>query len=84
MREECFQFIPLVFWYPSLVTLEQQEMSLTTGCPKKMPPVIFGGITLLYLIKGSHFLQWVEKQSYYINRSIYLTKILNRSTSRDT
>jgi hypothetical protein len=49
-----------------------------------MPPVIFGGITLLYLIKGSHFLQWVEKQSYYINRSIYLTKILNRSTSRDT
>ena len=55
-----------------------------TGCPKKMSPVIFGGITSLYLIKGSIFLQWVEKQSYYINRSIYLTKILNRSASRDT
>ena len=36
-----------------------------TGCPKKMSPVIFGGITSLYLIKGSIFLQWVEKQSYY-------------------
>ena len=29
MRKECFQFISLVFWYPSVVTLEQQEMSLT-------------------------------------------------------
>ena len=38
-----------------------------------MSPVIFGGITSLYLIKGSIFLQWVEKQSYYINRSIYFT-----------
>ena len=46
-----------------------------------MSPVIFGGITSLYLIKGSIFLQWVEKQSYYIKRSIYLTKILNRSAS---
>jgi hypothetical protein len=54
------------------------------GVPKKMSPVIFGGITSLYLIKGSIFLQWVEKQSYYINRSIYLTKILNRPASRDT
>jgi hypothetical protein len=41
-----------------------------------MSAVIFGGITSLYLIKGSIFLQWVEKQSYYINRSIYLPKIL--------
>ena len=45
------------------------------GVPKKMSRVIFAGITSLYLIKGSIFLQWVEKQSYYINRSIYLTKI---------
>jgi hypothetical protein len=44
-----------------------------TACPKKMPPVIFDGITSLYLIKGSILLQWVEKQTYYINRSIYLT-----------
>jgi hypothetical protein len=49
-----------------------------------MFPVKFGGITSLYLIKGSIFWQWVEKQSYYINRSIYLTKRLNRSASRDT
>jgi hypothetical protein len=49
-----------------------------------MSPVIFGGITSLYLIKGSNVLQWVEKQSYYINRSIYLTKILKRSAYRDT
>ena len=49
-----------------------------------MSPVIFGGITSLYLIKGSIFLQCVEKQSYYISRSIYLTKILNRSASGDT
>jgi hypothetical protein len=25
-----------------------------------MSPVIFGGVTSLYLIKGSIFLQWVE------------------------
>jgi hypothetical protein len=56
----------------------------TARCPKKMSPAIFGGITSLYLIKGSTFLQWVEKQSNYINRSIYLTKRLNRSASRDT
>ena len=54
------------------------------GVPKKMSAVIFGGITSLYLIKGSIFLHWVEKQSCYINRSIYLTKRLNRSASRDT
>ena len=52
--------------------------------PKKLPLSYFCGITSLYLIKGSNFLQWIEKQSYYINRSIYLTQILNRSASRDT
>ena len=34
------------------------------GVPQKMSPIIFGGVTSLYLIKGSIFLQWVEKQSY--------------------
>jgi hypothetical protein len=33
------------------------------GVSKNMSPVTFGGITSLYLIKGSIFLQWVEKQS---------------------
>ena len=63
-----------------------RKRPLIQGVPKKMSLVIFGGITSLYLIKGSNFLQWVEKQSYYINRSIYLTKRLNlnRSASRDT
>jgi hypothetical protein len=51
------------------------QIEVIVGCPKKMSPIIFGGVTLLYLIKSSIFLQWVEKQTY-----INLYGIINKNS----
>ena len=55
-----------------------------TGCPQKNVPCHIWWYYFAIFNQRFNFLQWVEKQSYYINRSIYLTKRLNRLASRDT